>query len=78
MTFRMVIRAGFVAALAMALLQSCSGWTCTDCTIPAECVGSCPPNQQFDGCVCIGGDDADAAADARADVYLDADSAEAE
>jgi hypothetical protein len=43
-------------ALMLALVQSCSGWTCTDCTVPAECVNSCPADQEFDGCFCIGGD----------------------
>jgi hypothetical protein len=61
-----------LVVLAMALgagIYDCSSWDCSDCTAPAECARSCPPDQEFDGCFCIGGEagaDAEASADAEA------------
>jgi hypothetical protein len=59
-----------LAAAAVAVLYDCAGWDCTDCSVPAECVASCPPDQEFDGCFCIGGEagaDPSADADGRTD-----------
>lgn len=48
-------------------LYRCSSWDCNECTAPAECVASCPPDQEFDGCFCIGGEAGIDAGDASND-----------